>query len=59
MDKKYRVNELAKDLNIPVADITAKHYFDYTFGYELLMLNGMLTFALLYISSLKNSKCFR
>ncbi|MBQ8790697.1 MAG: translation initiation factor IF-2 [Ruminiclostridium sp.] len=30
MDKKYRVNELAKDLNIPVADITAtvQEYFD-------------------------------
>ena len=30
MDKKYRVNELAKDLNVPVADITAtvQEYFD-------------------------------
>ena len=29
MDKKYRVNELAKDLNIPVSEITdvVQEYF--------------------------------
>jgi Na+/proline symporter len=59
VDRHTPLIAVASPLACAVADITAKHYFDYTFGYELLMLNGMLTFALLYASSLKNSKCFR
>ena len=59
VDRHTPLIAVASPLACAVADITAKHYFDYTFGYELLMLNGMLTFALLYASSLKNSKCFQ
>lgn len=36
-------------------DISARHLFDYRFGYELLMLNGALTFAGLYITGSRQS----
>ena len=35
-------------------DLTAQHFLGYRFGYELLMLNGLLTFAGLWASSLRN-----
>jgi len=35
-------------------DLTAQHILGYRFGYELLMLNGLLTFAGLWASSLRN-----
>ena len=35
-------------------DLTAQHFWGYRFGYELLMLNGLLTFAGLWASSLRN-----
>ena len=35
-------------------DFTAQHFLGYRFGYELLMLNGLLTFAGLWASSLRN-----
>ena len=35
-------------------DFTAQHFWGYRFGYELLMLNGLLTFAGLWASSLRN-----
>ncbi len=35
-------------------DLTAQHFLGYRFGYELLMLNGLLTFAGLWTSSLRN-----
>jgi Na+/proline symporter len=34
-------------------DLTAQHLWGYRFGYELLMLNGLLTFAGLWVSSLR------
>ena len=34
-------------------DLTAQHLWGYHFGYELLMLNGLLTFAGLWVSSLR------
>jgi len=34
-------------------DLTAQHFLGYRFGYELLMLNGLLTFAGLWASSLR------
>lgn len=33
-------------------DYLAKHYAGYTFGYEMLMLNGFITFAGLWVSSI-------
>ena len=59
VDRHTPLIAVACPLACAIADITAEHYFGYTFGYELLMLNGMLTFALLYASSLKSSKCFQ
>jgi len=35
-------------------DFTAQHFLGYRFGYELLMLNGLLTFAGLWASSLRS-----
>ena len=35
-------------------DLTAQHFLGYRFGYELLMLNGLLTFAGLWASTLRN-----
>ncbi|NDV47864.1 sodium:solute symporter [Paludibacter sp. 221] len=35
------------------------HYWDYSFGYELLMLNGLLTFAGLWLISMDSSKKLR
>ena len=34
-------------------DVTAQRLWDYHFGYELLMLNGLLTFGGLFLSSRK------
>ena len=34
-------------------DLIAQHFWGYRFGYELLMLNGLLTFAGLWVSSLR------
>ena len=34
-------------------NVIVKRYLDYSFGYELLMLNGLLTFAGLFLSSMR------
>ena len=38
------------------ADVLTKTYTNYRFGYELLMLNGALTFVGLYLSGMKNKR---
>ena len=44
---------IASPLLCYALDTTTQHLWDYHFGYELLMLNGLLTFIGLWLSSLK------
>ena len=44
---------IASPLLCYVLDTATQHLWDYHFGYELLMLNGLLTFTGLWLSSLK------
>ena len=37
-------------------DLAAQHFCDYRFGYELLMLNGLLTFAGLWLTKVKGGQ---
>ena len=43
---------IASPLLCYALDNAAQHFLDYRFGYELLMLNGLLTFAGLWLSSM-------
>lgn len=47
---------VASPLACLAADYLAKQYAGYTFGYEMLMVNGFITFAGLWISSLRKGK---
>lgn len=47
---------IASPLLCFVIDMATKRFFNYHFGYELLMLNGFLTFAALWLSSKKSVK---
>ena len=42
---------VASPLLCLVADLLARRYLDYQFGYELLMLNGALTFVGLWLTA--------
>ena len=42
---------VASPLLCLVADVLARRYLDYQFGYELLMLNGALTFVGLWLTA--------
>ena len=58
---KYRVNDrwvpylaLAAPVLCYVLDAVAQHVWNYHFGYELLLLNGLLTFVGLYVTRKKD-----
>ena len=58
---KYRVNDrwvpylaIAAPVLCYVLDVIAQHLWDYHFGYELLLLNGLLTFVGLYVARKKD-----
>lgn len=48
---------IASPLICFTTDYLAKHYAEYTFGYEMLMLNGFITFAGLWVSSIRKKPC--
>lgn len=58
---KYRVNDrwvpylaIAAPMLCYVLDVIAQHLWHYHFGYELLLLNGLLTFVGLYVTRKKD-----
>lgn len=58
---KYRVNDrwvpylaIAAPMLCYVLDVIAQHLWHYPFGYELLLLNGLLTFVGLYVTRKKD-----
>lgn len=58
---KYRVNDrwvpylaIAAPMLCYVLDVIAQHLWHYDFGYELLLLNGLLTFVGLYVTRKKD-----
>lgn len=55
-DKAVPFIAIASPIVCFIADWLTSHYTSYRFGYELLMLNGLLTFIGLWISSIKSDK---
>jgi len=53
-DKKVPYVAIASPILIAILDYSSQQYLQYSFGYELLMLNGALTFIGLWLISVDN-----